>query len=324
MSSLRDRYRWGGFELGPSQRHTLKSAISCVGRGLHSGVDVQLRLVPAPSGSGIVFHRTDLDCRISAQYDNVSDTRLCTVVSQTGHPEISVGTIEHLMAAISASQIDDLTIEVNGPELPILDGSASPYLFLIQSAGVIAHGGDRSYIEILRAVKVENGEAFAELRPHALGAYGALGFDLSLAIDFPCAAIGRQALSVSLTPEFFATDLAPARTFTLAGEIDGLKKAGFAKGGSLANAIVVEDSKVVNPEGLRWQDEFVRHKLLDVVGDMALAGAPLVGRFIGNRTGHSLNNRLLHALFADAGNYRITGSAFAGTPLQLPAVAAPV
>ncbi len=324
MSSLRNRYSWGGFELGPSQRHTLKSAIGCVGRGLHTGLDVRLRLVPAPAGSGIVFHRTDLDRKIAARYDNVSDTRLCTVVSQPGHPEISVGTIEHLMAALSANQIDDLTIEVNGPELPILDGSASPFLFLIQSAGVIAHGGDRSYIEILRAVKVENGEAFAELRPHALGAYGALGFDLSLAIDFPCAAIGRQALSVSLTPEIFATDLAPARTFTLAGEIDALKKAGLAKGGSLANAIVVEDAKVVNPEGLRWRDEFVRHKLLDVVGDMALAGAPLVGRFIGNRTGHSLNNRLLHALFADAANYRITGTAFAGAPLQLPAVAAPV
>jgi UDP-3-O-[3-hydroxymyristoyl] N-acetylglucosamine deacetylase len=324
MSSLRDRYSWGGFELGPSQRHTLKSPIDCVGRGLHSGVDVRLRLVPAPAGSGIVFHRTDLDCKIPALYDHVSDTRLCTVVSVAGHPEISVGTIEHLMAAISANQIDDLTIEVNGPELPILDGSASPYLFLIQSAGITEHGGDRSYIEILRAVKVENGEAFAELRPHAVVAYGALGFDLSLAIDFPSSAIGRQALSVSLTPEIFATDLAPARTFTMAGEIDALKKAGLAKGGSLANAIVVEDSKVMNPEGLRWRDEFVRHKLLDVVGDLALAGAPLVGRFIGNRTGHSLNNKLLHALFADAGNYRITGTAFAGTPLELPTVAAPV
>jgi UDP-3-O-[3-hydroxymyristoyl] N-acetylglucosamine deacetylase len=321
MSSLRDRYSWGGFELGPSQRHTLKSAIDCVGHGLHSGVEVRLRLVPAPSGSGIVFHRTDLDCKIPARYDHVSDTRLCTVVSLPGHPEISVGTIEHLMAALWASQIDDLIIEVSGPELPILDGSASPYLFLIQSAGVTEHGGERNYVEILRAVRVENGEAFAELRPHGAGAYGALGLDLSLAIDFAASAIGRQALSFSLTPENFAADLASARTFTLACEIDALKKAGLAKGGSLANAIVVDNAKVVNPEGLRWQDEFVRHKLLDVVGDLALTGAPLVGRFIGNRTGHALNNNLLRALFSDAGNYRITGTAFAGTPMQLAGVA---
>jgi UDP-3-O-[3-hydroxymyristoyl] N-acetylglucosamine deacetylase len=324
MSSLRDRYSWGGFELGPSQRHTLKSAIDCVGRGLHSGLEVRLRLVPAPVGSGIVFHRTDLDRKIPARYDHVSDTRLCTVVSLPDHPEISVGTIEHLMAALWATQIDDLTIEVSGPELPILDGSASPYLFLIQSAGVTEHGGERSYVEILRGVRVENGEAFAELRPHGAGAYGALGLDLSLAIDFDAPAIGRQALSVSLTPENFATDLASARTFTLACEIEALKKAGLAKGGSLANAIVVDNAKVVNPEGLRWQDEFVRHKLLDVVGDLALAGSPLVGRFIGNRTGHALNNKLLRALFADAGNYRVTGTAFAGTPMQLAGVAAPV
>lgn len=322
MSSLRNRYSWGGFELGPSQRHTLKTAIDCVGRGLHSGVEARLRLVPAPAGSGIVFHRIDLDQRIPACYDHVSDTRLCTVVSLPGHPEISVGTIEHLMAALMANQIDDLTIEVNGPELPILDGSASPYIFLIQSAGIAEHGGDRNFIEVLRPVRVENDEAFAEFRPHGAGAYGALGLDLSLAIDFPSSAIGRQAFSISLTPESFARDLASARTFTLACEIEALKKAGLAKGGSLANAIVVEGTKVVNPEGLRWQDEFVRHKLLDVVGDLALAGAPLVGRFIGNRTGHALNNRLLHALFADAANYRVTGTAFAGTPLQLQAAAA--
>jgi UDP-3-O-[3-hydroxymyristoyl] N-acetylglucosamine deacetylase len=323
MSSLRDRYSWSGLEAGSSARRTLKSAIDCVGSGLHSGVDVRVRLVPAPAGSGIVFHRTDLDGKIPALYDHVSDTRLCTVVSLPGHPQVSVGTIEHLMAALVASQIDDLTIEISGPELPILDGSASPYLFLVQSAGVVEHGGDRAHIEILRAVRVENGEAFAELRPHG-GAYGTLGLDLSLAIDFPSAAIGRQALSISLNLESFAVDLASARTFTMAGEIDALKKAGLAKGGSLANAIVVEDTKVVNPEGLRWHDEFVRHKMLDVVGDLALAGAPLAGRFIGNRTGHTLNNRLLRALFADVANYRVIGSAFAGSSMQLSAVAAAV
>jgi UDP-3-O-[3-hydroxymyristoyl] N-acetylglucosamine deacetylase len=311
-------------QLAISARHTLKSAIDCVGHGLHSGESVRLRLVPAAADQGIVFHRTDLDTRIPAKFDLVADSRLCTVIGLPNQPEASVATIEHLMAALSANQIDDVTVEIDGPELPILDGSAAPYSFLIQSAGVVESGGTRPSIEILRAVRVANGEAFAELRPHGAGAFSATGLDLSLAIDFPAEAIGRQALSLSLTPESFAADLASARTFTMANEIEDLRKAGLAKGGSLANAIVVEDTKVINPEGLRWQDEFVRHKLLDVVGDLALAGAPLIGRFIGSRTGHALNNRLLHALFADAANYRLTGSLFAGSPMQLPAAAAPV
>lgn len=324
MSSLRDRVHFSGFELAASVRHTLKSAIDCVGLGLHSGKYVRLRLMPAAAGHGIVFHRTDLDCRIPAKFDFVSDTRLCTMVGLPDRPEASVATIEHLLAALSANEIDDVLVEIDGPEVPILDGSAAPYSFLIQSAGVNENGGVRTSLEILRPVRVANGEAFAELRPHGAGAYAASGLDLSLSIDFPSAAIGRQALSVSLTPESFAANLASARTFTMVSEIEDLRKAGLAKGGSLANAIVVEDAQVINPEGLRWQDEFVRHKLLDVVGDLALAGAPLIGRFIGNRTGHTLNNNLLRALFADSANYRVTGSVFAGSPLQLPAAAAPV
>ena len=320
MSSLRDRVNSGGFELGAPVRRTLKSAIDCVGHGLHGGEPVRLRLVPAASGSGILFRRTDLDCTIPAKFDFVSDTRLSTVLCLPGRPEARVGTIEHLMAALIASGIDDLLIELDGPELPVLDGSAEPFLFLIQSAGVIGRKGRRPSIEVVRPVRVECGEAFAELRPHGAGAYS--GLDLSLAIDFPCAAIGRQALSLSLSRENFAAELACARTFTLAGEIAQLRDAGLAKGGSLANAIVVEGSKVMNPEGLRWQDEFVRHKLLDVVGDLALAGAPLIGRFIGNRSGHALNNRLLHALFADSANYRLTENVFAALPAE-PAAALP-
>jgi UDP-3-O-[3-hydroxymyristoyl] N-acetylglucosamine deacetylase len=214
--------------------------------------------------------------------------------------------VEHLMAALSASRIDDVIIEVNAPELPIFDGSASAFLFLIESAGIAEHGGLRESIEVLRPVRVEQNGAFAELRPHL---HGGSGFEMSLSIEFPAAAIGAQAISLSLTQENFATELAAARTFTLAGEIEALRQAGLAKGGSLANAIVVDGPKVLNPEGLRWSDEFVRHKMLDVVGDLALAGAPLVGRFMGQRTGHALNNLLLRALFADAANYRMTGTA---------------
>jgi UDP-3-O-[3-hydroxymyristoyl] N-acetylglucosamine deacetylase len=224
-------------------------------------------------------------------------------------------------APSSACQVDDLVVEVDAPELPILDGSAAPFLFLIESAGIAEHGGARDIIEILRPVRVARDDAFAELRPHQ-GAYES-GLELSLAIDFAAAAIGRQALTLALTPQNFAKELGAARTFTQAAEIEALRAAGLARGGSLANAIVVNGAKILNPEGLRFADEFVRHKMLDVIGDLALGGA-LSGRFIGNRTGHALNNRLLHELFADAANFRIVRPALAHAPMTMAAAAAPL
>jgi UDP-3-O-[3-hydroxymyristoyl] N-acetylglucosamine deacetylase len=316
MSSLRDRSSFADYQAAP--RLTLKAAIGCVGRGLHSGREVRLNLRPAPAGTGIVFHRSDLGVSIPARYDHVTDTRLCTVISLPERPEARVGTIEHLMAALSARRIDDLVIDVDAPELPILDGSAAPFLFLIESAGIAEHGGARETLEILRPVRVAQGKGFAELRP------GRGGLDLSLAIEFDSAAIGRQALSLSLTAENFAHELAAARTFTMAAEIESLRQAGLARGGSLANAIVVDGSRVMNPEGLRWPDEFVRHKLLDVVGDLALAGAAISGRFIGHRTGHALNNLLLRELFSDAENYQIIRAPMVGAPMHMSAAAAPV
>ncbi|MDE8344656.1 MAG: UDP-3-O-acyl-N-acetylglucosamine deacetylase [Acidocella sp.] len=277
----------------------MKRPISCVGYGLHSGVDVEMTLRPAGPGTGIMFRRVDLNVDLPATFNAVNDTRLCTVINAG---DVRIGTIEHLMAALAASGIDDVVVEVNAPELPIFDGSAAPFLFLIESAGITAHAGTRARVEIRRVVRVEHENAFAELRPHHPGGSG---FDLSLAIEFSASAIGAQAYHISLTPETFARELAPARTFTLAAEIEALQKSGLAKGGSLANAVVVDGPKVLNPEGLRFSDEFVRHKLLDVVGDLALAGAPISGRFIGSRTGHSLNNKLLRALFADPENFRI-------------------
>jgi UDP-3-O-[3-hydroxymyristoyl] N-acetylglucosamine deacetylase len=300
MSSLRDRYQLAAAE--GVARCTLKAAIDCVGKGLHSGQDVRLKLVPAPVGAGVHFVRTDLGgVRIPALFDHVTDTRLCTVVSLG---EARVGTIEHLMAALSAAGVDDVTVEVNAAEIPIFDGSAAPFLFLIESAGVVPHGGTREFIEVLRTVRVEANGGFAELRPHAPGGYG---LDMSLAIEFEAKAIGAQAYTMHLSGEKFARELAAARTFTLAGEVAALQKAGLARGGSLANAVVVDGDKVLNPEGLRFADEFVRHKMLDVVGDLALAGAPVSGRFVGSRTGHMLNNMLVRALFADAANYRFAG-----------------
>lgn len=310
MSSLRDRYSM--IQRDAAARCTLKAPISAVGRGLHSGADVRLTLRPAALNAGIVFRRTDLGVDVAAKFDNVTDTRLCTLISRG---DAKIGTIEHLMAALAAAGVDDLIVEVDAPELPVFDGSAAPFLFLIESAGVIEHGGARPVLEILRPVRVEQNGAFAELRPHA---DGGAGFDISLSIEFAARAIGAQAYHFNLSTAGFADEIARARTFTQRGEIEALRQAGLARGGSLANAVVVDDDKIMNPEGLRYADEFVRHKLLDVIGDLYLAGAPISGRFIGSRTGHALNNQLLRAVYADQANYRLATGALEA-PLQLTA-----
>jgi len=248
---------------------------------------------PADVGHGIRFCRSDLGLEIAASYDLVTDTRLCTVLTNPDHPAARIGTVEHLMAALMGVGIDNALVEVDGPELPILDGSAQPFVFLLDCAGRVAQAAPRQVIQILRPVRVNEGEGFAELRP------ASEGFALSVAIDFPVAAIGRQAFSCELTPESFRADIAPARTFAQLAEVDALRRAGLAQGGSLENAIVVDGARVLNPGGLRSPDEFVRHKLLDVIGDLALAGAPIQGRFVGHRMGHALNNALLRALMAD-------------------------
>ncbi len=310
MSSLRDRYSM--IQLEAVSRRTLKAPISAVGRGLHSGADVRITLCPAPVNTGILFRQTDLGVEIPARFDCVTDTRLCTLLSLGA---ARVGTIEHLMAALAAAGVDDLVVEVDAAELPVFDGSAAPFLFLVESAGIVEHGGARPMLEILRPVRVEQNGAFAELRPHQAGG---TGFDISLSIEFQARAIGAQAYHFHLSPEGFAAEIARARTFTLRGEIEALHKAGLARGGSLANAVVVDDEKIMNPEGLRYDDEFVRHKLLDVIGDLYLAGAPICGRFIGSRTGHGLNNQLLRAVFADQANYRLATGALE-VPLQLTA-----
>jgi UDP-3-O-[3-hydroxymyristoyl] N-acetylglucosamine deacetylase len=289
-------------------QNTLKNSIGCVGVGLHSGHRVQLHLRPAPAGTGIVFRRTDLPGApdIAARYDNVFDTRLCTLLAAPGQPEVQVGTVEHVMAALAATGIDNALVELDGPEVPILDGSAAPFVFLVECAGIAEQAEIRPVIEVMRTVRVENGEGFAELRP------GTDGLDMALTIDFPAAAIGRQALALRLSAENFRRELASARTFAFAHEIAQLRASGRAKGGSLDNALVVDGGVLLNPGGLRMPEEFVRHKMLDAVGDLALAGAPLRGRLIANRPGHALNNSLLRALFSDPRGWRIARPAPAG------------
>lgn len=288
-----------GLQDAPTIQRTLKAPIDCVGVGLHSGRRVRLGLLPAPAGSGITFRRTDLGVDIPARYDHVVDTRLCTMLGLPDRTDARIGTVEHVMAALAGAGVHNAVVEVDGPELPIHDGSAESVLFLIDCAGVVEQAEFVRAIEVLRPVRVQHGEGFAELRPlpHA--------FDLALSIAFDAAAIGRQAFSLRLTPESFRAELARARTFTLAGEVAQMQASGLARGGSLENAVVVDGARVLNPGGLRMRDEFVRHKLLDAVGDLALAGAPLLGRFIAHRSGHAMNNRLLHALFADAANWRL-------------------
>jgi UDP-3-O-[3-hydroxymyristoyl] N-acetylglucosamine deacetylase len=281
----------------PVQR-TLRSAISCVGTGLHSGRRVRVALRPSPAGSGVVFRRTDLGIDIPARFDCVADTRLCTVIASAEQPNARVGTVEHLMAALSACGVDNLLVELDGPEMPVLDGSSAPWLFLLDCAGIATLEAAAPVIQVLRAVRVSDGDAFAELRPGA-----GPGLDLAVSIDFDAAAIGRQALTMSLDEYRFRTGLADARTFVQAQEIAGLRAAGLAMGGTLENAVVVDGARVLNPAGLRRPDEFVRHKMLDAVGDLALAGARLQGRFTGHRSGHALNNQVLRALFADAANW---------------------
>ena len=289
-------------EDAPWSQRTLKAPIGCVGVGVHSGRKANLTLHPAAPDHGVVFRRTDLGVDVPARFDRVCDTRLCTVI---GSGEARIGTVEHLMAALSANGIDNVLVEIDGPEVPILDGSSAPFLFLLECAGIVDQYVPRQTIEILRTVRVTDGDAFAELRPFPRASrVEPPMLDMELTIDFAAPAIGKQGCSLRLTPNSFRDELSRARTFAMAEEVAQLQKAGLARGGSLDNAVVVDQDKVLNPGGLRMPREFARHKLLDAVGDLALAGGPLHGRFIAHRTGHALNNKLLRALFAEAANWR--------------------
>ena len=289
-------------ERAAMRQHTLKAPINCVGIGVHSGQRVSLTLKPADIDHGIVFRRTDLNRSIPATYDRVVDTRLCTVIADADWASARVGTIEHLMAAFSAAGVDNALVELDGPEVPILDGSAAPFLFLLECAGIAEQAAPRRTIEIQRTVRVTDGDAFAEFRPlPGFSRTAAPILDMEISIDFAAPAIGRQTSALRLNTTNFRHGIARARTFALAEDVAKLQAAGLAQGGSLDNALVVDGHTVLNPGGLRMDNEFAAHKLLDVVGDLALAGAALHGRFVAHRPGHALNNKLLRALFAASG-----------------------
>jgi len=286
-----------------SQRQkTLKTRINCRGVGLHSGRHVNMVLGPAAIDSGISFRRTDAaggNVTIAARWDRVVDTRLCTVIGDESG--ITVGTVEHLMAAFAGLGVDNALIELDGPEVPIMDGSAEAFVFLIECAGLAEQSAPTKRIKILKRIAVGDDQAGAALTPSP-------NTVLDFALDFANPAIGRQERTVRLVNGTFRHELARARTFGLAEEVEHLRKAGLIRGGSLDNAIVVGPDRVLNREGLRFGDEFVRHKLLDALGDLYLAGAPIEGRFSGTRSGHALNNQLLRALFADTDAWTLVDS----------------
>jgi UDP-3-O-[3-hydroxymyristoyl] N-acetylglucosamine deacetylase len=283
-----------------AQRHTLAREVSLDGLTLHAGVRSHLRLLPALPGAGIVFRRADLNdaAPIPALWSNVTETRLGTVLR--GADGSSVGVVEHLMAALAGAGIDDCLIDVNGPEPPLLDGDALSFLVQIDRAGTAAQGS-REVIRLNRTVEVASSSASAKLLPSDEPVF-------FFAIEFESRAIGRQQFSCLFDRETFAREIAPARTFGFLSEAEQLRAAGYGRGADLTNTLVIDGDVLLNPELRRFADEFVRHKILDAIGDMKLAGYPIIARFEGRKSSHALNNQLLRALFADPGNYRIAAA----------------
>lgn len=272
---------------------TLKNAIGCSGIGLHTGAKVSMTLLPADENTGIVFKRTDISggqATIAADWRNVTDTHLCTAI---GNDEgVTISTIEHLMAALAGAGVSNVVVEINGPEVPIMDGSSAPFVFLIECAGTVEQAAAREAILVKKRVVISAGDKQASLSP-------GFGFTVGFDIDFDSPAVRQQELQFDLVDGAFKNDLARARTFGFEHEVSAMRAHGLLRGGSLDNAVIVSGAKVLNESGLRYTDEFVRHKVLDCIGDLYLAGAPLIGHFHGSRSGHKMNHELLEALFAD-------------------------
>jgi UDP-3-O-[3-hydroxymyristoyl] N-acetylglucosamine deacetylase len=273
-----------------AQRTTIARFITVTGTALHAGTPVTMTCAPA-AGGGIVFRRSDLGVDIPAHYDLVGETRLGTVIAMGG---ASVGVIEHLMAAAAGLGIDDLLVTLDGPEPPILDGDALSFLTLLESAGLAPQSVRRTAIKVCKPVTVEQGDATASLQPAQTLSY-------HYSLSYPV--IGEQIYDFVFSTAGFKADIAPARTFGFLKDLDALNRMNLAKGATLENTLALDDSGVINKDRQRFADEFVRHKILDAIGDMALAGAPLIARFEGVKSGHATNNALLRALFADPTNY---------------------
>ncbi len=272
------------------KQRTPKKVIQATGVGLHSGEKVLLTLRPAPINTGIVFRRTDLDpiVEIPASYENVSDTMLCTTLQQQG---VKVATVEHLLSACAGLGIDNAYVEINAPELPIMDGSAAPFVFLIQSAGIREQSAAKRFIRILKPIRVEDKDKFAQFLPHN-------GYRVSFTIEYdhPVFNDKPQSATFDFSTTSYVKEVCRARTYGFLSDYEKLRENDLAKGGSLDNAVVVDTYRVLNEDGLRFRDEFVKHKVLDAIGDLYLLGSGLIGEFQGFKSGHELNNKLLRAL----------------------------
>lgn len=274
------------------RQRTLKNVIRATGVGLHTGEKIYLTLRPAPVDAGIVFRRVDLDpvIEIPARAENVGDTRLSTTLIQDG---VRISTVEHLLSAMAGLGIDNAVIDLSAPEVPIMDGSAGPFVFLLQSAGVQEQEAPKRFIRIKRAVKVEDGDKWAKFEPFD-------GFKVSFSIDFDHPVFHGRAkqATIDFSTTSFVKEVSRARTFGFMRDIEALRANNLALGGSMENAVVVDDYRILNDDGLRYEDEFVKHKVLDAIGDLYLLGRSLIGAFSGHKSGHALNNQLLRALMA--------------------------
>jgi UDP-3-O-[3-hydroxymyristoyl] N-acetylglucosamine deacetylase len=274
---------------------TLADRVEILGAGVHSAAPARIVIHPADTNHGIVFLRTGAtdgaDCMIDANWRNIRQTALCTVIGdRTG---TTIATIEHLMAALSGLCVDNALIEIDGPEAPILDGSAAQFVDAIEQVGLITQARRRKFLRVLKSIYVEHSRSRAELKPCDRG------FHVDVEIDFEASTIGRQRCAFDVDPATFRKEIAKARTFGFVGDVKKLWAAGFALGSSLENSVAIDGDRVLNPEGLRFRDEFVRHKALDAIGDLALAGAPLIGAYKSVRGGHKLNHAVLTALMSD-------------------------
>ncbi|MEM6609877.1 MAG: UDP-3-O-acyl-N-acetylglucosamine deacetylase [Pseudomonadota bacterium] len=278
---------------------TLRTEASFAGVGLHTGRPVRMAIRPAAAHFGIWFRRLDVadaDPLIAARYDQVPETRLCTRLRNEHGVEVS--TVEHVMAALSGCGVHNALIELDGPEVPILDGSAAPFVRAILARGVVRQDAPVMAFEVRQTIRVDSGDAWAELRPAA-------GLSMTFTIEFDDAAIGQQTRKADLANGRFVRDLCDSRTFCRARDVDAMQQAGLALGGTYDNAVIVDGDRVLTPGGLRHADEAVRHKMLDAMGDLALAGAPLLAHYEGHRAGHALTNKLLRKLFATPGAVRL-------------------
>ncbi|MEW5684165.1 MAG: UDP-3-O-acyl-N-acetylglucosamine deacetylase [Pseudomonadota bacterium] len=280
-------------------QHTVRSPALFAGIGVHTGEYTRVSVRPAAAGAGIVFVRTDVrdrDNQIPVTGEAVCKTQLGTVI--TNAAGVTVSTIEHLMAAFAMLGVDNAVVEVDGPEMPIMDGSSAPFVRILDRAGLRPQEAPRRFIEILETVEVVEGDKRAALKP-------ADGFEVAFEIRFPTAAIGRQAIDMAMDEKTFREELADCRTFGFLREVEALRAMGLARGGSMDNCVVIDGDRVLNPEGLRRSDEFVRHKALDAIGDLYVLGAPILGRFEGELAGHGLNNALVRALLARPQAWRV-------------------